>query len=57
MEGKFLTRNVVLFTECMNATCDHTGKLDIETLRDFGEGECPKCEDSMMISQECLIKN
>jgi hypothetical protein len=57
MKGKFLTRNIVLFTECANEKCDQTGKISVEDLRDHGEGECGLCGDIMYLSQECMIKN
>jgi len=57
MKGKILTGNVILFTECSEEKCDNTGTMDIEELRDFGEGDCEKCGAFMMISQECMIKD
>ncbi len=58
MDGKVLTKNVVLLTECATKHCTHTGELTIKDLRDHGpEGECPVCGDIMIISQECLVRN
>lgn len=57
MQGKFLTRNIVLHLECLNDECDHTDTIDIETLRDLGEGQCPKCQGYLTVSQEFTIKN
>ena len=57
MKGKFLTKNIILFTECSSDKCDNTSTMSIEELRDFGEGDCEKCGAFMMISQECMINN
>jgi len=55
---KVLTRNVMLFVECINDKCNGTGSMNIEELRDDGvPEECPECGDFVTISQECLIKN
>ena len=57
MDGKVLTRNVVLFTECASDKCKQTGELSIEQLRDGWNGECLKCGDIMILSQECAVRN
>jgi hypothetical protein len=55
MAKKILTRNILLLTEC--ETCNLQKQLDLQELRDYGEGNCDDCGDIMILKQEALIIN
>ena len=56
MDGKVLTQNIALLTECVNGSCDFKGELSIDELRSYPDPPCPECNAAMKF-EECVIRN
>ncbi len=55
MDGKVLTSNIALFTECVK--CDQTGEISVKQLEEGWNGSCLQCGSKMAISKESAVRN